>query len=597
MATITVNKFSGLVPILDDTKLPDGAASFAENCYLYSGALQGIHTFEDLHTMSPGNVYAYRIPLNGSSPHNMAGAQSKWVEFQAKYVDVIPSAVVNDTYSRYYFAQENSAPTYNTLDRLLANSPAFLLGVPAPGYTPTVSVSGGSGAVNNITRSYVVTCLSAYSEEGPPSPPRVVTGFSNGTWQIGITAFTDAQRNITKQRIYRTITSSQGVATYFFVAEVTNTNQTYNDTFADTKIVANNQLISTTWFPPPTDLKGWVSMPNGIIAGWRGKEVWFCEPYRPHAWPSEYALSTDYTIVGLGVYGQSLVVCTKGYPAAVTGINPASMSMAKVLTFEPCLSRGSIVSAPEGVYYISPNGLILASQGQFTNITKDFISRDKWQDLVQIDTAKATRTANAYLSFGSSSPGVFETTAFNTSAFEQNDYTGAFAGFFLDPMNPNVATTINPQDGNLIAVDNAITDPWNGETYLVMGGKVKWFDFHSNQKPRKPYTWRSKRYQGAFKQNFEAAKVFFTVPPAITFNPLEFPRNNNLVQTISPTQYGLLRVYADDVLVATREIRTSGEQLRLPSGFKSEFWQFEVEAVVNVSAVHLATSAKELRNV
>jgi len=28
-----------------------------------------------------------------------------------------------------------------------------------------------------------------------------------------------------------------------------------------------------------------------------------------------------------------------------------------------------------------------------------------------------------------------------------------------------------------------------------------------------PYTWRSKLYQQQFKKNFEAIKVYFTVPP------------------------------------------------------------------------------------
>ena len=42
-----------------------------------------------------------------------------------------------------------------------------------------------------------------------------------------------------------------------------------------------------------------------MIAGWKDNEVWFCEPYRPHAWPVKYVVNVDYPIVGLGTIDQS----------------------------------------------------------------------------------------------------------------------------------------------------------------------------------------------------------------------------------------------------------------------------------------------------
>ena len=80
----------------------------------------------------------------------------------------------------------------------------------------------------------------------------------------------------------------------------------------------------------------------------------------------------------------------------------------------------------------------------------------------------------------------------------------------------------------------------------------------------------------------------YVAPPAVI--------NNNLVQTYNPTaQYGIVRFYADNNLIATRELRRSGEQLRLPSGFKSDYWQIEFEGTVHVYSIQVATSAKELR--
>lgn len=58
-----------------------------------------------------------------------------------------------------------------------------------------------------------------------------------------------------------------------------------------------------------------------------------------------------------------------------------------------------------------------------------------------------------------------------------------------------------------------------------------------------------------------------------------------------------MRLYADGRLVATRYMTQSGEQWRLPSGFKAQFWQIEFEANVKIYSVQMATSAKELRSV
>jgi hypothetical protein len=420
-----------------------------------------------------------------------------------------------------------------------------------------------------------------------------VAGKADGSWNLTFLPYADATRNITSFRVYRTVTSSQGVATYFLVAELPMATTSYSDTAADTVVNANQQLQSQTWFPPPSDLAGWVSMPNGIVAGWRGKEVWFCEPFRPHAWPPSYALATEYDIVGLGVYGQTLIVCTQGFPTAVTGINPSSMSMAKVSTFEPCMSRGSIVSAPEGVYYASPNGLILAAQGQFTNVTKDTISKDKWQDLTKIATLRAVHFGSGYMAYGGTRFGCFDSNTFDNNSFEMNDYTGAYQGIFVDPTNPNVLTTL----ASVAPVVNVQSDPWSGETMIIKSNAVYWLDMQSLTKPHDPYKWRSKIYISAMPENFEAVKVFFTIPNGTSTVPNGVP-NNTLVQTYNPlTQYALLRVYADGNLIATRELEVSGQILRLPSGFKASQWQVEFEGVVNINSIEMATSAKELRNV
>jgi len=67
--------------------------------------------------------------------------------------------------------------------------------------------------------------------------------------------------------------------------------------------------------------------------------------------------------------------------------------------------------------------------------------------------------------------------------------------------------------------------------------------------------------------------------------------------TLQPDMYGIVRLYADGVLVFARELRTSGELWKLPSGYKAELWQVEVEARIVVNEIQMATSAKELAGV
>lgn len=504
MATIKISTFGGIVPAADDRLLPENSAALAKNVWLYSGALQGFREKEPVHGLTGSkSCSAFRIPFN--FPDNEHIGSSFWMEFPSSYVDVIRTAVVNDRYERYYWAQQTLPPRYNTRERILAGLPAYLLGIPAPGYTPTLSATDGSTLLQ--ARSYLVTWVSAFGEEGPPCPPATATGYTDGVWTLnGLVPPDEPERNIVRARIYRTITSLQGIATYFFVAEVDVSTTSYVDSSEDVDIVVNRQLESTTWTPPPDDLEGWVTMPNGIIAGWRDCEVWFSEAYRPHAWPVQYAVATEFEIIGLGVAGQTLVVCTQGYPTAITGINPASMSMAKVTTFEPCVSRGSIVSTPEGVYYASPNGLILAANGAFLNITSKYITKDKWQSLLRLPTMRAARLGTGYYAHSTGTFGAFAFEGYDDAAFAVNDdFDGAHSGLFVDPQNPATLTTLCSDTPML----NVFNDAWSGELMTVDGGSVNWVNVQNDHALMQPYVWRSKIFQGNFVDNFEAMKVFF----------------------------------------------------------------------------------------
>ena len=339
-----------------------------------------------------------------------------------------------------------------------------------------------------------------------------------------------------------------------------------------------------------------------ISASWRQNEVWFCEPYRPHAWPSTYTLATEYPIVGLGVIAQTLIVCTSNSPYAVSGVNPATMTMSRIAVSEPCLSRGSIVSTPRGVVYASPNGLAMAMPGMVWVVTRNIISKDKWLDstnYIDATSLRATLLNGAYYCWGSVVAGCFQTDTFQTDSFLQEDFTGAYQGALIDHAVPDMYSfsTVNARASwiNLSSstpMYNCISDQWTGEVFLIHDGQVFWLDI-APTRSHQSYVWRSKVFETPNKRNFEAMRIRFeTFPDTPALNPVQVFNPT----TLAPDMYGIVRVYADGVLQFSRELRTTNEFMRLPSGFKGQYWEVEVEARVKLISIEMATAARELAN-
>ncbi len=594
MVALKVNTFGGMIPARERILLPDGAAQASENSWLYSGAVEPFRVPTLLRTMTnPVATKAHRIPR--TDPTRRGLFDSDWLEFENPNTDVLSSPIANDSFERFYWASSTLPPYYNTKARIAAGQTPYLLGIPAPSAAPGVSVAGGSGTT--ITRAYVYTFVSGFGEEGPPSPPTLVTGFINGTWNITAVAPSLGQttgRNLTKINIYRTITSSAGIATYYFVTQLTLPTVAYADTLADTAVVANNQLESTGYTAPPSDLQGLVAMPNGMFVGWRGNELWFSEPYKPHAWPIAYTNSVDYDIVGLGVLGQTCVVCTTSSPYAATGVNPSAISLSKMATIEPCVARLSIVSTKRGVYYASPNGIVSVSAAGAEVITRDMISKDHWQKALTIEALRAAWLGTAYYCYGARRPNVFEPPAFESTAFEQEDYTGAYNGAVIDFEDARVAynTLYDP-----VPTDNVYTDPWSGEVLIIRGGNLYFLDITDDAEPG-TFKWKSKRLQLAAAANLGVIQIFIcSCNSNGVFPPLNPIPNASLVQTLASDQWGLVRVYADGRHVFTREIRSSGEIMRLPSGYQATMWEVEIEARVKITGIQVASTMGELKSV
>jgi hypothetical protein len=588
-----------LIPVTPDAALrldsvtitprtTNAAANFAAVIYTDDGGSPGtrINTSE----IVTGAVADTDIELAFQNPTGLNAAVQFWIGFMSD--------------SSIEFDRANNTGTTGVRStNTFSGGPPLVLNNLTSGQPELHLIGNATSSSLLSARSYVYTYLTEYGEESPPSPATLVTGWSNGVWtlslftpppdQMGVT------RNITTTRIYRTITAQAGPTTYFFVAEQAVELETYVDTIGDDVIAANFLLQSQLWTPPPENLQGFVSLPNGVFAGWKDNEIWFSEPYRPHAWPPSYVLTSEYPIVGLGVTGNSVVACTSGAPYIASGSSPGTMSGTKVAHSEPCHSRGSIVSNNDGVYYTSPNGLILVTQaGTVQNTSDPWITREKWKQLTPNRNLRSVFLASSYYSLG---------------CVRNGDASVAQQGFTIELNAADAQSfTIWPQPGghrigfsklgppNGFNVDNVFLDPWSGVGCILQNGGVYYFDFEDQASVMQTYVWKSKLFQQKSKKNFEAMRIWFSIPdgtPALNATRLEAETDDAVWDSLPADRYGFIRVYAGPgVLVTVREIRVPQEILRILSGFKYETWQFEIEARVPISNIQIGTSVKALAN-
>lgn len=139
MVALRINIFGGMIPAQDDRLLPDGAASLAENTWMYSGSLEGMKSPRFIRNLTDANAKrVYRIPM-ATAYEAGTFATSTWMEFSDIDVEVVRAPVRDDSYQRYYWLGPSTTPTYNTLSRIASGSAAYKLGIPQPGSAPNVT--------------------------------------------------------------------------------------------------------------------------------------------------------------------------------------------------------------------------------------------------------------------------------------------------------------------------------------------------------------------------------------------------------------------------------------------------------------------------
>ena len=271
-----------------------------------------------------------------------------------------------------------------------------------------------------------------------------------------------------KKRLYRStgagyslVTNPDGTA-YEVDASVT----TMTD---DTTKGLGEPLPTFDRLMPPADLEQIVVLPNGMMAGFRGSEVCFSEPYVFYAWPAEYRYSLEYNVKGLAVVGHTVFAATESVPYAFTGVAPENMTSSVVGEAYPCVSSRSVTAFESGMLYASNVGLVAVSLRGGRVLTKDLVAYNVWQDELRPSTMQ----------------GVFIDGRYYARYVDKN---GVNKVFMLDLVHPDYLA----MDVSVAETDCIATDFDRSWLYFARNGAL--YKWNSKVGEFLSYQWDSKRF-------------------------------------------------------------------------------------------------------
>jgi hypothetical protein len=574
---IRIASFAGEIPKLIPRLLNQNYAQIAQNTKLENGALVPIRR----------GKYMHRMPFDCKTIYLYNGEWLGWENF----VNVEPAPVASD---RLYVTGDGKP-------KIIVGGVTYDLAVARPTSKVTAVVSGTPDPALSSTVLFAYTWVTEFDEESEPSD------LSDGVlWSpslsITVSGFSapPTGRAVNRMRIYRSQTSALGQTTLYFIAE--RAASTANFVYDQATYPMNEVIPSTDYNPPPDDLQGLVSLPNGFMAAFSGKKIYFCERYRPHAWPEKYVMTVDYPIVGLGVFGSAVAVLTQGMPYVMQGTSPDAMTSQRLEVNLPCVSANSIVDLGYSVAYASPQGLVTISQSGAVVASAALMTVDQWKE-IQPDSFIAGQYAGRYM-----------------VSYNYTDATGidrrGMVVFDLSGAQPFIVRVSDDADAMYFELGT-------GRLFLLRNSRDV-YEWDAIGEPYGEQVWRSKKFVMQAFTNYgcimvEGEDVMTSAQKAQemtrnaeiralnrqmldndetggTINALAlnmFPLAGSLLQPISENEQSFsVAVYADDQLITT--VFHMNTPIPLPSGFTARTWEVEVRGNQMVTAIVLAYTPMDI---
>lgn len=579
MAKINLIGFIGEQPRVIPRLMPDTAARAAFNTRLDDGGLTPVRqstVHADAATAACLTIYRHG---------------DEWLSWEA-VVDAAPGPVAQD---RLYYTGDGPP-------KMRVDGDVYPLAVPRPAGPLTAALSG-SGSGDIVTRIYAYTWVTSFGEESEPCPVSNPVDWEPGNTVV-LSGFVAAPggRGITHQRIYRSQTGQTG--TYFYlIAERSTTAADFTDDIAVDAF--QEPLPSAAWNAPPDDLAGLTALSNGMMAAFSGARLYFCEPYRPHAWPEKYVLTCDAPIVGVRGVGDAIVILTTRQPYMAAGAAPESMQMRKLEHNLPCINARGIVDLGYAIAYPSNEGLVVVrADGGFSLASANLFDRDRWQALSP-QTMIGGQHQGRYVSFYRTSGPETKAGGLLVDLSGQSflirveaDATAAFfdvatgALFFLERDTTAIRRIDDPDALRAMQY-------WHSKEF-VLPRPTNFGAIRIDADPSTESSQSEAAFVAATAQAIAKNGALIAAGPlggalgGSTLGPLQvngdilhpLPRRDNTTLDVG--------VYADGRRIAS--VRRPNEVVRLPDGFLARRWEVDVFGNVPVEQITVANTVDELKS-
>ena len=441
------------------------------------------------------------------------------------------------------------------------------------------------------------TFVTAYGEEGPPSPPTDPINFEFGQQvvlsNIGIeseelvsnTEYAFGVNSGALKRIYRSNTGSTDTQ-FQFVDEIPFSKTFYVDS-KDPQYLAE-VLPSSNWDGPPDDdenlypsgpMQGLVELPNGVFAGFTGDRLCFSESYLPHAWPISYRRTVEDEILALGAVSNGVFVLTKGKPYFFAGSDASVMAGQQIDFAQACINTKSVVDMGDSIYYAGPDGLCAISTNSAEIITKGLITPKQWIQDFQAATYIASRHENKYIAFYN---------ALNA---------GGGDGFMVDGTDPEGALSeLNRSTAPTLLYNEEGTDT----LFILEGQALK--EFRSGTSDQ-TYSWKSKKFTTSAPVSMGWVYVHADSYPGYTGSFPNGSVNNGLEITVTADGTDIFKAklakvgneYIQETTIpgSIADTKLYQAAMRLPTHSAIEF-EVLITGTVPVNEVALTQSMTEL---
>ena len=387
---------------------------------------------------------------------------------------------------------------------------------------------------------YVQTFVDDWGQEGPASAiSDRIEWIPGEKITVTLPGATPAGENIAYRRIYR---SAAGTSEdeFFFVAEQAHGTGTYVDALTDAELGE----VMPQFKNPDSGMSGLIVMPGGYMAAFKGKTIYFTEPWMPYTWPAQYEVTIDYNVVAIHASGNDIIVMTTGTPYIITGSHPELTTVTRLMQKQACVSKRGVTQVGHMVLYPSPDGLVGVEGGQARLLTEKFYRKEDWAALTPENLIAACYDK------------------------KYHGWSGSKSIIFDFDEELSAITTTDEQTTGLH--EDIQTD----SLYLIQGTDiVQWRGAATFLKT----TWRSKEFQLAKCFDWKCCRIISD----------SYPIDGSGEELT-------LKLYANNVLVQTTEI--FNDDIRMLAIMRPErIWSIQVETYNPVDEIIIATSIEALK--